>query len=1364
MRPRAGLRRRLTTAALGLALIGAPVGASVLPTGAAHAADLLLVTGLSTTTGPDDLVPTFSWVPTAGASLYRVQVSANADFTGPVVNATTSNTSYTPPRVLPAGQLHWRVQTATPVGEWAVSTVEAADVKVPQPAPEAGDEVVRSVVDPLVAKWDEVQGAVGYAVEVGPGAPGDIAWAQSVTKNTRTTTLVWPDLQEVGQYSWRVRALFANGIQSQQSNEVPYTVVAPDMAVTAACAAEVACAPEPDGTPRPDVTLTDVVLDWDPVPGAKQYQVRVVRTADASTVVDSPTVTGTRYSPTSTYANDDYRWQVRPLDASGKAAPWPEVWSTFTRSWNRRPELLWPAGDDPVGDDFYFQWTPVKHAAHYLIDVGNDPNFTPGTYSTCETRQTTFVPRLVGEKCSPSAEGSVYHWRVTAVDAPKNVRSLVSPTGRFLYDSGRVEQLRPATGESVDLPHFTWRPTANTQRYRIQIKQAGNVVTTAETSALGWVPTDKLAAGDYTWTVVSLDAGKVSPLPSQGRPFTITGDAPPANGSALAPITATTDNPISTSRAPLLSWEPADGAAYYRLKVSNASGYVLPNSDSPVLNAKLPYPMVVDWGTRLLTAGTYTWWVEAYAANNEKIDTGARIEGTFTIVPLQVPGGTQLALDGRSVDAGHTCTEPVTATNPEPSCRTVPGTPVLDWDPVPGAGGYIVYLFEEASLTTPVLLTRDGETTTNSRWTPATTMPDNESGQSYYWYVLPCVSVSPLVGCAPDPRGQENVAVEAFRKTSPAVELVAPAADHTFSDEVTLSWRDYLSTNAETAFGATPSRATQGGLTYTVQVATSSNFASANIVGQATVDQTTWTSSGLFPQGDLWWRVQANDGSGRPLPWSASRRMVRRTLTADLDGVVVAGQERASLTTPGFNGGFDSSRQVFRWEAADFDSTWSLEVYKNDDAAASPGNRVLTVSGLKHSAYTWTNLLEPSEVPYRWRLRRTDVSNRLAAWSDMGRFTVTSVEQELISPTNGSVEEPSGPVFRWAAVPGAANYDLTFGLAAPNAPMTTQRTPALTWSTTAPLKGGTYTWTVKALNADNEVISTSAARSFTVDAGLTAVTAPVISAPEGSAVGRTLTSTPPRWSPDPSELVTNTYQWLADDQVIRGATAPTFTVTTAQYGRTITLRVTGKRHGYTDGVATSAGIVGEAGDALVAVERPVLAGTAAYGQRLTVTAGVWSESRAKISYQWLRNGANIPGATSYRYTVTAADAAQRIQVRVMADKVGLARGSTTSNTLTVAKLTSTAELSASTTVLKKGKKLKLTARVLVPGVTNTFSGTLTFKDRKKKLKVAKLGKYGTTYFSTKKLKPGTHKLRLVYSGNSTTRGSKSTVVQVKITR
>lgn len=79
--------------------------------------------------------------------------------------------------------------------------------------------------------------------------------------------------------------------------------------------------------------------------------------------------------------------------------------------------------------------------------------------------------------------------------------------------------------------------------------------------------------------------------------------------------------------------------------------------------------------------------------------------------------------------------------------------------------------------------------------------------------------------------------------------------------------------------------------------------------------------------------------------------------------------------------------------------------------------------------------------------------------------------------------------------------------------------------------------------------------------------------------------------------------------------------------------------------------------------KPVIKGTAAVGQSLTATAGSYSVAGVTVTYQWLRNGTAIKGATSASYKLTAADRNAKLSARVTASKSGY----TTTSTVTAKK-------------------------------------------------------------------------------------------------
>lgn len=72
--------------------------------------------------------------------------------------------------------------------------------------------------------------------------------------------------------------------------------------------------------------------------------------------------------------------------------------------------------------------------------------------------------------------------------------------------------------------------------------------------------------------------------------------------------------------------------------------------------------------------------------------------------------------------------------------------------------------------------------------------------------------------------------------------------------------------------------------------------------------------------------------------------------------------------------------------------------------------------------------------------------------------------------------------------------------------------------------------------------------------------------------------------------------------------------------------------------------------------KPTISGTKKVGSTLTAKIPAWAPkvtTSATVTYQWLRGGKAIAGATSATYALTAADKGKRIQVRVKVAEIGL---------------------------------------------------------------------------------------------------------------
>jgi hypothetical protein len=77
-----------------------------------------------------------------------------------------------------------------------------------------------------------------------------------------------------------------------------------------------------------------------------------------------------------------------------------------------------------------------------------------------------------------------------------------------------------------------------------------------------------------------------------------------------------------------------------------------------------------------------------------------------------------------------------------------------------------------------------------------------------------------------------------------------------------------------------------------------------------------------------------------------------------------------------------------------------------------------------------------------------------------------------------------------------------------------------------------------------------------------------------------------------------------------------------------------------------------------------MSGTAQVGSTLTAKTGAW-DSGVTLTYQWLRNGVAISGATSLNYVLVAADEGKLIAIKVTGSKAGVPPVSQTSNTFSI---------------------------------------------------------------------------------------------------
>ncbi len=152
------------------------------------------------------------------------------------------------------------------------------------------------------------------------------------------------------------------------------------------------------------------------------------------------------------------------------------------------------------------------------------------------------------------------------------------------------------------------------------------------------------------------------------------------------------------------------------------------------------------------------------------------------------------------------------------------------------------------------------------------------------------------------------------------------------------------------------------------------------------------------------------------------------------------------------------------------------------------------------------------------------------------------------------------------------------------------------------------------------------------------------------------------------------HQWLRGGADIPGATGATYTVVEAHLGERLKVRVA-----FEDDAGNEESLTSAATDAVEAAPRantpaeggPAIRGKARVGGTLTASTSGVSDAdgleNAEFAHQWLRGGADIPGATGASYAAVEADLGERLKVRVeFADDAGNEESLTSAATKAVA--------------------------------------------------------------------------------------------------
>ncbi len=1030
--------KRLLSAVAGLVVMAMVAGGLfATPAGAAPVAPDLVGPADGTTLTSN---PMLIWDPVAGALKYRVQISTSNTFGTTVVNTTTYNTQYAPPSDLAQTTLYWRVlgiDSSNVEGDWSATWSFVKDAaNSPTPIGPTDGQTLVFPDDPLVFSWQPLSGIKNYEIQI----DSEDTFTPPLTTTATTPNTSWaatsPQTMDQDFY-WRVRGLSPTNVPTLWSDPIKYRSTWTDTAQLQL----------PADTNDP--TVEEVVFQWTPVAGAQYYNLQYSPNSEFTgpNVVTIQNLRPTRYSPANTINNGAYFWRVQAKNAAGGLGPWSSI-GKFTRSWPA-PALTDPPTPDPPPNcestnDFSvvelcspadgtltteptFQWTPVRLASDYTVQIAKDEFFTVGV-TGFGTQHTTYSYPNTG-----SLAAGHYYWRVRPNDEPSNggIIGLWSGTGQFDYQPGMVTPLSPATGASVSTPVLHWQAKAGDGQYDVTIRRANDTVAESATvSNTYYVPQTLVPAdGPFTWSVAK--TGGLAPDASLERTF-----------SLVAPTTFVSPNPIVANLgnvyAPVMQWSPTTGADHYVVEAAPPGSAVFATlaGASNLTTAGFAYSGYD------LTAGTWQWRVKAYNGVN-LLATGD--VGTFNILGTLT---TQLL-------APDFCTAPGCELN---------DTPTLEWNPIPGVSTYTISFANDVNFTNTSNLPGPISITNATRYTVPQSIVDSQAGQAIYWYVRATSGPEPG-SFATDP----NTPVRAFRKRSAPASLIAPldgASGSQYGDQVTFTWQDYLRTND----AATP-RNTQEAKQYRIQVSTVADF--STLVDEAVVDQTTYTAGDqTYPDGPLYWRVQAIDGSSNSLTWSTPNRLVTKsspipTQEGPADGATVG------------------AVPLLTWAPQDYAAAYDVEVYKNPtppEQGVVSANRVFSLVNTKITAAIATTALPAGT--YGWRIRRKDADGRPGPWSTetnggLRKFTIAPAAPTLVSPDDGAQVTSNTFLLDWNPVPGATQYRIQTSTVSDFSSTKENITTVMTeWAPVALYADGTYYWRVQSLDSGNNVLGTSEVRTF----------------------------------------------------------------------------------------------------------------------------------------------------------------------------------------------------------------------------------------------------------------------------------------------
>ncbi|MBI5294285.1 MAG: S-layer homology domain-containing protein [Chloroflexi bacterium] len=888
--------------------------------------------------------PVFSWTPVPGASYYRVELSFSPGFSSIYDAGNTANTFYTPYNYYGgASTYYWRVtpydgngfagstsNTASYVSYYnsvAPQLVYPLFYYTPDNYPGYSGVTTnphedRTVPLPIfiwnrvyVPSGDANQGQVyaqAYRVQVSTDATFmSINWTVD-TENlvaAPTTSNPFTPLTNTNYY-WRVRPLIGGSLVGQWS-QVWKTRFDPALGLPASTAGSAPSLIRP--TSGFEFAETTPLLEWFPITGATAYDVQISQNEDFSATVDTATVSNPAYIPTQSLAQRNlgdvnfgiYYWRVR----QSPSGAWSETrrfqiaaqsqWQ-FTRTIGNTANRL-QIGSDPASDvaTASYDLTNLQVAQssgywHFGFQVPSAPALNVTYALYLDTDH-------VDSSGAPS-DARGYTLSTIPGYRPEYIVYLMRVSGSFSAENVFVYHWNGAEWDTVNILDSIGGQVYQTSTYvEIQIPN----------TAIGYQDT----TGSYTAALFSLPASSGQPQDSVPANSNVPGSGPisrfsnvtermnlsmPPNDAGVDPSTYPSVQPFFWDWPVLAPWSGAIMQAHLDPAFTSKQAEFFLTSDTAYF-AQTTHA----WEDDFSGDNTYFWRIQPRYRVGGDLYLGAWSQGW--------------RFERKGFRPQNLATSVTFA------------TPTFSWNMVEGAESYDLQVDDDPNFGSPQI----NINTRQNSYTDANTL----SNATYHWRVR-VRRFGDVINNWTD--------AQSFTLTLPIPSGLTHTPSGVVGHAPTLCWTPLIANS----LAGDPVLAAWR---YRVQVSTEPTF--SNIYDNIDTEQSCWTPTRGYDDGQYYWRVAMFDGSGILGQYSASTTFTKQypisTLLSPASGVTL------------------TSTPTFVWTAVPGAARYKFESSQNSNF--SPAYESFTTDNTR---WTPTTSYSPGAT-YYWRVAIMDIEGRL---------------------------------------------------------------------------------------------------------------------------------------------------------------------------------------------------------------------------------------------------------------------------------------------------------------------------------------------------------------------------------------------------